>query len=148
MTDSTYPLGDTAFLAAFLDTVIPPDAERRMPGAGSLGIESAFAAVITNDARSGAAISDGLAAIRGAGDFASLSPSERVSRIEAQAAAQPGLMPALLRHLYQLYYQDIRVLLAVGEPGRPPFPEGFEVGPMDADLLEIIESRGRLTPRR
>lgn len=148
MTDATTsPLSDDAFVRALLDTLIPPTADGTMPGAGTLGLESALAAVVEADARSGAAISEGLAAIRATGDFASLSPADRVSRIEAQAAAQPALLPSLLRHLYQLYYQDIRVLLAIGEPGRAPFPEGFEIEQIDPDLLAIIEARGNQAAR-
>jgi hypothetical protein len=47
----------------------------------------------------------------------------------------------MLRHVYLAYYQHPMVLAAVGEPPRPPFPEGFELEPTDPELLAALLAR-------
>ena len=42
---------------------------------------------------------------------------------------------AVARYLYPAYYQHPLVLESLGEPPRPPFPEGFEVESSDPELL-------------
>ena len=140
--DSTQtPLRDPAFMEAFLDLVIPPGADGRMPGAGSLGLAAGLAASLEADASLGPLVQAGLRAVqeaalaRDAAGFAGLSVAGRLEVVEAQARAQPMLMVAIARHLYPAYYQHPRVLESLGEPPRPPFPEGFEVEPTDPVLL-------------
>ena len=148
MTNTTDPLLDPGFMQAFLDTVIPPSPDGRMPGAGSLDIEDAVAAAVDADARSGPVIRAGLAAVassaytRAEGGFAALPPADRVAVVSAVLPDHPQLMNAFARHLYLAYYQHPRVLVALGEPPRPPFPEGFTVEPTDPELL------GKLMERR
>ncbi len=135
-------LGDTAFLSALLDTLIPPGKDRPMPGAGSIGIEPAVKELIAADAQAGPAVVAGLEALRGRTPaFASLAPAARASLIEAQAALDPSWARALLRHVYLAYYQHPTVLAALGEPPRPPFPEGFEIEPTDPELLAALQAR-------
>jgi hypothetical protein len=52
-------------------------------------------------------------------------------------------MPGVTSHLYLAYYQHPTVLAGLGEPARPPFPEGFEVEETDEELLEKLRERGR-----
>lgn len=145
MSTTTNPLRDPGFMRAFLDTVIPPSADGRMPGAGSLGVEAAVVSAVEADARSGPLIEAGLAAVAAAaepeGGFASLLPAGRVAVVEAALAAHPQLVNAFARHLYLAYYQHPAVLVAIGEPPRPPFPEGFTVEPTDPELLAKLMAR-------
>ncbi len=148
MTSSFDPLYDPGFVQALLDTVIPPGADGRMPGAGSLGIEDAVAATVDADARSGPLIRAGLAAIateasaRAEGGFPALSPADRVAVVNAVVVEHPQLMNAFARHVYLAYYQHPGVLVAIGEPPHPPFPGGFTIAPTDPELqAKLMERR-------
>lgn len=137
------PLRDFAFLSAILDALIPPGGRSKpMPGAGGIGIESAVAETIAADAQAGPAIVSALEALRKrAPGFASLAAAERAPLIEAQAALDSASLRALLRHVYLAYYQHPTVLAALGEPPRPPFPEGFDIEPTDPELLAALARR-------
>jgi hypothetical protein len=41
------------------------------------------------------------------------------------------------------YYQQPAVLIALGEPARPPFPEGFELEPISPEWLALLQQRGQ-----
>ena len=137
MSDPT-PLADVAFLSALLDTLVPPRGV--LPGAGGIGIELAVAEAVASDAQAGPAVAAGLGALRQqTPGFASLTLRERPSLVEA--ALDPATLRAMLRHVYLVYYQHPMVLAAVGEPPRPPFPEGFELEPTDPELLAALLAR-------
>lgn len=144
MSDPTPPLlHDAAFLSALLDALIPAAGRGTpMPGAGAIGIESAVAETIAADAQAGPAIVAALEALRErTPGFASLAAAERAPLIEALAALDPASVRALLRHVYLAYYQHPTVLAALGEPPRPPFPEGFDIEPTDPRLLAVLATR-------
>ena len=146
MTTTTDPLADVAFMQAFFDTVIPPSRDGRMPGAGTLGLEGAISAAVESDARSGALVRAGLAALAAAsageaGGFPALDPAQRARILDDVLTEHPMLVNAVARHLYLAYYQHPAVLVAIGEPARPPFPEGFTVEPTDPELLAKLVSR-------
>jgi len=137
-------LDDTAFFAAFLDTLIPPSAASesrgKLPGAGSLGLAPGVAAAIRSSAQLAPVVEAGLAAIRSEG-FAALELSRRVELVEAQLGAHPDLIRAITTPLYYAYYQHPTVLIGLGVPPRPPFPEGYEVEATDPALLALLRSR-------
>lgn len=132
------PLDDASFLSAVLDTVIPPHGA--MPGAGSLGIERSVGEAVASDALSGPSVTAAMVALweRTPG-FAGLAPAERAQALEA--AMDAASLRAMLRHVYLAYYQHPEVLAALGEPPRPPFPEGFELEPTDPELLAALQAR-------
>jgi hypothetical protein len=94
-------------------------------------------------------VEPGLQAIREAGlaedpgGLAGMTLEERAKLVEAKAASLPFLMVGLLRYVYPAYYQHARVLEAIGEPPRPPFPEGFDVEATDPELMERLLARRR-----
>ncbi len=149
MSDATTPLRDPAFLQAFLDTLIPPGDDGRMPGAGSLGLGETIVARIEAAPMLGPAVGAGLAAVRDAAlerdpaGFASMPPHLRAEVVESQLAAHPMLILGVGLHLYPAYYQHPRVLEGIGEPPRPPFPEGYTVDETDPALLALLEARRR-----
>ena len=63
--------------------------------------------------------------------------------LQPQISANPFFMMGLLRYLYPAYYQHPQVLEGIGEPPRPPFPQGFDVEATDATLLEKLQARRR-----
>ncbi|MDZ7683948.1 MAG: gluconate 2-dehydrogenase subunit 3 family protein [Gammaproteobacteria bacterium] len=51
------------------------------------------------------------------------------------------------RQLFQMavlpaYYQDDRVMMAIGLPPRPAWPEGYEIDPTDWSLVDPVKARG------
>ena len=149
MTDTPTLLRDPAFMQAFLDVVIPPSKDGRMPAAGSLCLAPAVAAALEADPLLGPIALAGIQAVHDAalaldtGGLAALSAEARLEVVAAQVTAHPMLMIGIARYLYPLYYQHPRVLEGLGEPPRPPFPEGYEVEPTDPALLAKLRPRQR-----
>ena len=149
MTDATTPLRDSAFMQAFLDLVIPASDDGKMPSAGSLEFAHDLAGSIAADGRFGMPVQAGLQAVHDAalerdpGGLPALSPEDGLEVIESQLRAHPALMGGLSVHLYPAYYQHPRVLEALGEPPRAPFPEGYVVEETDEGLLAKLRARQR-----
>jgi hypothetical protein len=72
-----------------------------------------------------------------------MAPQAGAKVVESQLATHPLLIMGILLYLYPAYYQHPRVLEGIGEPPRPPFPEGFDVEATDAELLEKLRARRR-----
>ncbi len=153
MTDTPTPLRDSTFMQAFFDLVIPPSEDGTLPGAGSLGITADVAAKLEADPALGPLVQAGLQAVHDAAlardpaGFSGLPPEVRVEVVEAQLTAHPMLMMGVTLHLYQAYYQHPRVLEGLGEPPRPPFPEGFDLEETDPQLMEKLIARGVSPPQ-
>jgi hypothetical protein len=136
-------------MEAFLNAVIPPSSDGRMPGAGVLGVAAELAGAIEGDVRLGPLVQAGLLGVyqaaieRDPHGLPALSAPARVEVIQGQLAAHPVLMMGVARHLYPAYYQHPRVLEGLGEPARPPFPEGYDVEPTDPRLLDRLRQRQR-----
>lgn len=134
-------------LAGVLDEIIPPSPDGSLPGAGQLDL-CGWVAERAGELRP--VIAQGLRALderareRGAADFASLPATERTEVLNAFAATDPGFLPGLIFHTYIGYYQDGRVLEALGMEPRPPYPEGYELEPGDLGLLDAVRRRPQL----
>ncbi|MCH8814577.1 MAG: hypothetical protein IH957_05675 [Chloroflexi bacterium] len=149
MTETRPALNDHDFMKALLNLLIPPSASRELPGAGALGLETAVAAALQDDPSLGPMVEAGALAVREAAlaehpeGLPAMAPEAGTKVVEAQLTAHPFLMMGLLRYLYPAYYQHPQVLEGIGEPPRPPFPEGFDVEATDAELLEKLLARRR-----
>ena len=147
MSEQSAALGDPGFLRAMLSLVIPP--EGRMPGAGDLDLWPALARGLSQDAAAFASLTAGLDAVRGAalardpGGLAALAPAAALEVVQLVTAGHPALMPALASATSMAYYQQPAVLIALGEPARPPFPEGFELEPISPEWLALLERRAQ-----
>lgn len=147
MTESGTALHDQDFMKALFNLMIPPDGSQELPSAGTLGLEKSVARAIQSDAMLGPMVEAGAQAVREAalaqhpGGLSGMSSEEGTKLVEAQLSAHPVLAMGLLRYLYPAYYQHPRVLEGIGEPPRPPFPEGFEVEATDPALLEKLQAR-------
>ena len=148
MTNRPTALRDPEFMRAMLDVVIPTSNAGRMPGAGGLGLEAEIAAAIEADTMIGPVLKTALEALRQAAEsrdargMAGLDATARNEVVQAQMGHEV-LMMALARYVYAAYYAHPRVLEGLGEPARPPFPEGYEVEPTDPQLLERLKRRRR-----
>jgi len=131
-------------LAGVLDVVIPPSEDGRLPGAGEAGIAEGIwqnvpdlRAVIVQGL---AALGD-LAAARGAGVFAELSEQAKRDVLNELAATQPAFLPGLIFQTYVSYYQNARVVEALGLEARPPHPAGYDLEEGDLTLLDAVRQR-------
>lgn len=144
MATSGLASGDAATLSAVLDCLIPEDPARGLPSAGALGLADTVAARL-GDAialiRPGLAALDAGARARAGRPFAELDRAQRDEALRTHAADDPGFLPALVFHTYAGYYQNAAVLEALGLPGRPPHPQGYEIGPDDPHLLDPVRAR-------
>jgi hypothetical protein len=75
--------------------------------------------------------------------LAGLSPEDRLGVVQDTLKVHGFLMFGVTRYVYPAYYQHPRVLEGLGEPPRPPFPEGYEVEATDPRLLEKLLTRQR-----
>lgn len=147
--NSPAPLSDEdrGCLAAVLDTLIPPRAERGLPGAGSIGLGDvivAAAPTLVPLLRTTCTALQAAAQDRGVAGFASLDMADRSELLQARDEAEPGLVAGLLFQVYSAYYQHPDVLPALGLEARPPHPLGYDLEEGDLGALERVRARGRL----
>jgi hypothetical protein len=140
------PEGEAA-LAALLDELVPARPDGRLAGAGALGLAADVVRAMRERPPLRALVVPGLAALaaivraRGAARLADLAPADRRAALAALAAEAPALLPTLAFVAFIAYYQDPRVLAALGREPRPPFPKGYELAPFDPALLEPVRRR-------
>ena len=149
MTESPTALNDREFMDALLDLVIPPNASGILPGAGALGLSPAVASALQADPLLGPLVEAGAQAVGEAAlsqhpeGLPGMTPEAATKLVETQLSAHSFFMMGMLRYLYPAYYQLPQVLACIGEPPRPPFPEGFDVEPTDPTLLEKLRLNAR-----
>ena len=137
---SDHPLdaGQKAKLTALLDVLIPASEDGRLPSAGDLDLLDYL----------GEQAAEYLPALMGILDgfdetFAERPQAERHSLVQAFSETQQALFEGLLFHAYGCYYQDDRVLNAIGAGEGPPFPRGNEVEAGDLALLDPVTQLGK-----
>jgi hypothetical protein len=148
MTDTTFTAAQRATLSGVLDAIIPRSADGRLPGAGELGlaeaIEEKFGAMRPFVARSLDALG-ALAREQRADAFAALAAADRQDVLNAHAASDPGFLPGLVFQTYAAYYQNARVVQALGVEARPPHPLGYPLEQADLGaLLAPVRARAKL----
>ena len=137
-------------LATVLDQIIPPRSDGRLPGAGELGLVRHIEQVVQQAPHLGPVIVQGLSALdklarsRNPAGFAALSSQDKSELLSQLTASQQGFLPSLIFHTYVGYYQDARVVEALGLEARPPFPKGHEMEPNDLSLLDPVRQRPKL----
>jgi hypothetical protein len=137
-------------LSSVLDEIIPPRSDGKLPGAGELGLARYIAQALRPTPDRGRAIAQGLAALdglaggRGGRDFAALSSPDKLEVLNEIATTDPAFLPGLIFHTYAGYYQNGRVMEALGLEPRPPHPDGYEMEPSDLTLLEAVRRRPRM----
>jgi len=137
-------------LAGILDQVIPPSADGRLPGAGTLGMAANVAEAMRRAPEMELAVLPALDAAESAARerhgraFADLSDDQRRALVHTLEASHPALIPTLAFHVYVAYYQHPRVVAALGLEARPPHPKGYEMAPNDLQLLDPVRQRGKI----
>lgn len=134
-----------------LNTLIPPNADRKVPGAGDLGIAGFLRETANSDEGAGQAFSQlGNVAnemlVRQNVSIGSLDLSAWTALVAELEKQQPASFELLLRHTYMGYYSrpDTRVLF--GLSAQPTQPNGYAVTvePPDemASLTRSVRQRG------
>ena len=140
--DSALTAAQREVLDALLDTIIPPAGDGTKPSAGDIDflpyVEANAADFLLE-----------LGEILGHFDveFAHCPLMVRYERVKAFSEAVPDSFDRLLSEVYACYYQDARVLEAIGVGVGPPFPRGNTVEPGDLSLLDPV-SKSKTTWRR
>jgi Gluconate 2-dehydrogenase subunit 3 len=143
--DGGFSADEERALASVLDEIIPPSNDGQLPGAGELGLISYINAALQNtpELRSmivqGLSDLDSLARSRNAPGFAALSREDKLQLLNEQAFVLP-----LTFHTYAGYYQQARVVEALGLEARPPHPKGYHMEPNDFSLLDGVRRRPKL----
>jgi hypothetical protein len=125
---------ETATLQAAVGRIIPPSAQRGLPGANDPQI---VADIVGSLGRYEGEIREALRLIEAAagGAFATL------TRFRAE---QPALAASLGAVAARCYYRDDRVMRAIGMEVRPPYPRGYELDRGDWSLLDPVRRRGKI----
>ena len=150
MSDPVFSPDEERTLSSVLDEIIPPRSDGRLPGAGELGLARYIEHAVQQTPYLGPAIAQGLAALddlavrRGARGFAELPSQDKLEVLNEIATTEPGFLPGLIFHTYAGYYQNGRVVEALGLEPRPPHPEGYEMEPSDLTLLDAVRRRPRM----
>lgn len=136
-------------LDAVLDVLIPPGDDGRLPGAGQLHIAGAVEAQLAAMPPLAEMVGQGLTALqaiaaRRGGAFATLAAEARAAALDELNGGDHGFPPVLALYGYAAYYQQPRVLEAIGLEPRPPHPAGYRTIAGDLSLLAPVRQRGRI----
>lgn len=148
MTDDGFSPDEERMLANLLDEIIPPSRDGRLPGAGSLGLTEHIVRTVQRTPMLRPVVEYGLTALgdlarkRNADGWATLSKEERRDVFQEFAATDQFFLPAFLFLVYSGYYQNRRVVEALGLEARAPHPKGYEMEENDLTLLEPVR-RGK-----
>lgn len=132
-------------LTVILNQIIPPSEDGIMPGASDVG----FFAYLENE-KLIQWIREGLFEIVEEArnnynqDFSALDGAEQIKFIEMMRRKFFQFFTRFTTYVIQCYYQDDRVLAAIGLDARPPFPEGYIMEEGDLTLLEAVYLREKM----
>lgn len=128
-----------------LNQMIPASEDGRLPSATEVGFLSYSQTKGTISwVREGIVKVNKESLERYKGSFADLNPSEQVELIELLRRKMFQYFGRLVHQVIECYYQDDKVLAAIGAAVRPPFPEGFHVPDGDLTLLESVYLREKI----
>jgi hypothetical protein len=133
----------TRDLHALAGTIIPPSSAYGVPGADD---EVIFADILRSLERDRNDICQALANLArlAGGAFADLGAERRTEVAAAFREAGGVQLAALVRVVLLCYYRDDRVMRALGQEPRAPFPKGHVVEQGDWSLLDPVRKRPRM----
>jgi hypothetical protein len=118
-------------------TMVPADAGLGVPGADDPAILADIAKSVGRDLP---LVRKAIAEIT-AKSFASLDRDRREALINDMYASRAAPIMALGRVILGAYYRDDRVLLALRQEARAPFPKGYTLEQGDWSLLDAVRKR-------
>ena len=127
-------------LGEIAGAMIPASADLRMPAADDPVILDDIVKSIGRDL---ALVREAISAIMktAGGAFAGLDQDAKEALINDYHARGGAPAEALGRAILAAYYRDDRVLVALGQEARSPFPKGHVVEPRDWSLLDAVRHR-------
>ena len=127
-------------LRAIAGTMIPEDRGLGMPGADDPAI---LADIVRSLGRDLPRVREAVAAIvaKSEGSFAGMDLDAREALINDYHAGGGAAAATLGRVILAAYYRDDRVLLALGQEARAPFPKGHTLEQGDWSLLDAVRQR-------
>jgi len=120
-------------LEALVDTIVPASEDGRMPSAR----ECDFPGFLARNAPDFLPELTGILADFDSG-FTTQPARLRYERVKAFSERTPESFNRLLAQVYGCYYQDERVLAAIGLGAGAPFPRGNTLEPGDLSLLDPV----------
>ena len=137
-------------LDAVLEVIVPADPARGLPSAREVGVPD-YLHIHAGDywSQLGADLDrlEESAFRQFAQRFADLSKAERARVAHIMRNADPGFLRRLALETVTCYYQDDRVMLALGLEPRAPAPKGYEAYAGDFSLVEPVVARGEIWRR-
>ena len=130
-----------------LDRIIPP--ADNFPGAGDLGVTNYVDRVVGESEDLKRLFARGLTQIATNGEaqgpegFAGLPDEQKDAVLRQVESEDPEFFQALVRHTYNGYYTNPRIIELLGLEARPPQPKGYQLEPGDLSLLERVKKRGQ-----
>jgi hypothetical protein len=146
----TFSADEERLLAQLLDVIIPPSTDRRLPGAGALGLTGRMARVVAETPMLRPVVEYGLSSLaelarkRDPAGIPALAPEDTRAIWEEFASTDQFFQPAFLFLVYSTYYQDPRVVTALGLEARPPHPKGYTMEADDPTLLDPVRRRPKM----
>ncbi len=140
--DSMFSVSQKNLLSLLVDLMIP--AEGVMPGAADPDI---FSSILGDLAEHHSTTLSLLEMISSESDdvfangFEQLDGGDRMELISRLKTRAPELVQFLQFHTVNNYYQDNRVMKALGMEARPPYPGGYTLEPTDWSLLDPVRER-------
>ncbi len=134
-------------LTAVVDRIIPPG--DGVSGAGEVGVAAHVEGIHGVTPQTRALLTNGLKAIEAASGsthsqgFLGLPDDDRTAVLKQVESQEPEFFAVLVREAYSGYYSSPAVLRAKGLPLSAPQPEGYDIEPFDASLLEGVRKRGK-----
>jgi Gluconate 2-dehydrogenase subunit 3 len=149
-TDLPLSEDDERLLSSVLNEIIPSARQGKLPGAGDLGLTGFVERFVRTMPVLRPVIEQGLstlariAASHDARGFAPLCGEDKLALLDELTTADPAFLPTLTFVAYVGYYQDARVVEALGLEPQPPHPRGYEMEPNDLTLLEPVRRRPKM----
>lgn len=138
--DATTALSEAQLrrLAALQDSILPASGDGSMPSAAAIDLPAYLDEQAPGFRAELAVILD-----RFDDGFPALPLERRVELVRDFALADAAAFRRLVFRVYDAYYQDDRVRVAIGARPGPPFPGGHSIPAGDLSSLEGVKARGK-----
>jgi hypothetical protein len=133
--------------AAILDMIIPASADGHFPSAAEMDV---LGYVVKTDPKLLETVRLELDRLNTMSKnlhglvFGDAHETARQELLDEIRGKEPQFLRGLAVQTVTCYYQDDRVMEAIGMEARPPFPKGYEVVAGDLSLLDPVRARGQV----
>lgn len=136
---------EKSVLDQLLDLIIPASADGKMPSAAEIGFDEYLCVhnMIPWVRESLTFLRDEAQQIKGAA-FLLLTPDDKMEVVTTARRKNPRTFASFTNMVTRCYYLNARVIKAIGQDVRPPFPNGYQLTEGDLCLLEPVYERGSI----